>query len=100
MKTQFTKGEWTYNKFKDEKRVFEIDCLSGNWIGLARCYYTKGDKKTGRANAKLIAAAPDLFKAVNSLLFMLGEIDYDSCGAKTIEDSIHIAVDAIKKATE
>ena len=100
METKFTKGEWKLLANTANQKIYVINqrhCL------LAHCYAHV--KETGNhpltleeaeANAKLIAAAPDLLEAV---YILLGDIEKAPL-KYTRDDKIKIARQAIKKATE
>ena len=63
---------------------------------------TRGLSETARANARLIASAPDLLAALNRLIQSLPEDsnEYpDSASARQVFDSIRFAREAISKAT-
>ena len=61
--SKHTPGPWTITR--DEENYVHI---SGNWVNFARVVVRfRGDKqdyKTGLANARLIAAAPDMLAAL------------------------------------
>jgi hypothetical protein len=97
METKFTKETWTFRKAKHTKRRFDIDCIDDNWSGLAVCYYTPGNKKIGKANARLIAAAPDMFEAICSLLEAYDE--FDGLLSDEMQKLIDQCKAAIRKAT-
>jgi len=69
METKFTKGEWGGITHSISRRWFSIDSKKGF---IARAFY--GDEKPivtmeeAEANAKLIAAAPALYKALEQLI--------------------------------
>lgn len=119
MKTKFTKGEWiadlrggccaVYPKhtedetngchFYDSRNIF-FSSKGASYDPRKGCWSMSEEEQ---ANAKLIAAAPDL---LNSLISLKERIDYLICTGivdinkmETIVD-INIANDAIKKATE
>jgi hypothetical protein len=98
-----TKGEWAY-KHSESKDAFNvIGTALGGKYKIARCPYhvikyapelNKRDKQEAEANAKLIAAAPDMFNAL--------QIAYDYLSQNCFEDYDHwkeVQL-AIKKATE
>lgn len=96
METKHTKGEWVVEKsgampkqrIRSDKMQIICDCFS----------FSEGIKdEEAEANAKLIAAAPELLEALIKLL----SSEYPNY--KTIDDSKHpanLALIAIKKATE
>ncbi len=63
MKTQHTPGPWTYRQAYDngEPTAFEVDAGRGNVATVAT---GAGDVDREEANARLIAAAPDLLAAL------------------------------------
>lgn len=71
--TKFTKGEWSVvgdTMFNDMGIIKQDD--DGIW-NVARVWST--GEETGVANANLIAAAPDLYVALNSLLELVEHSD-------------------------
>ena len=83
-----TKGEWIINKslapftgLKDEMEISSADMSEPEWIAL--CH--------NEANAKLIAAAPELLQSAMELLSWKGEVP------KHCRENLQ---NAIKKATE
>lgn len=98
MKTKFTKGEWVVTE-KTEFNSYKYTFVECGYKRISTVYDTW--QVSGQANAKLIAAAPDLFKA---LTLLLDEFESE------IEDAMHLTADnipaivyakaAIKKATE
>ena len=100
MKKKFTKGKWHNLGYRVDVDI--ADGLSGicemsNWM----------DKKEMEANAKLIAAAPDLLEALTNILKIVedseGVVGYHLNGdtAKWDEfDEVTNAIKTIKKATE
>lgn len=90
METKFTKGNWIFSKYEPTDFSVHSEEGSGNDIALVR-----GSKEETEANAKLIAAAPELLaalqKAVNYVAYPKDEKYYG-----WVTD----AEQAIKKATE
>lgn len=64
-KAQHTPGPWSFSS----KGGSNGTVLSGDFV-IARCQRIDGDewKQQSRANARLIAAAPELLEALNELL--------------------------------
>jgi len=95
MKTEFTKGEWS---IADDFSHFETTIMCGDTRIAEVKHFTDFENdpsiNEGRANAKLIAAAPDLLLACNELLELLKFHGY------TRSTEIYQAQEAIKKATE
>ena len=58
-KTKFTPGPWLFSSYKSGTSVIVID---GKEFGVATVNYPNRD-----ANAHLIAAAPDLYEALDNL---------------------------------
>lgn len=90
MKTKHTKGEWVIspihpNQIKGQPGTGEIASVSENRIG------------EWEANAKLIAAAPELLNALSFLLNDLDRNDGDLINRATL---INEAKQAINKATK
>lgn len=89
METKHTKGEWEVANKNEQKKWFNISSPSGI---IARSFYGELEPIVydyeAEANAKLIAAAPDLLEALQSALPYLHK-----------ETRIK-AEQAIKKATE
>lgn len=73
---------------------YDIRAASGNEV--IGCEGINGDGETNRANAKLIAAAPDLLEALQGMLQVYGGIKWDT-GAVEIELQ-ELARKAIAKA--
>jgi hypothetical protein len=92
MKTKHTKGEWTVTP-------------NGEWVGTLGkgkapiCKITNGflEPTEAKANAKLIAAAPELLNALSFLLNDLDRNDGDLINRATL---INEAKQAINKATK
>jgi len=100
MKTQHTPGEWVIVK---EKNNFDVESIDGETL-IAIIVNQAGENVT-QDNAKLIAAAPEMLEALNSLMEYKRIIDQwmassrDSQAGK-FESIFNKAEAAIKKATE
>lgn len=96
MKTQHTSGEWKITPF--ENRGYLILCNNEPLAHVKHIHEDVEDK----ANAKLIAAAPELLEALKEISKGEGRYDMDKLihASNTIEDMKNIAKEAIKKATE
>ena len=79
MKTQHTSGPWSIGLINHKKQRVDIDSLSydkfmgyKSWRGLARTYGCEDFPEKGSeammANARLIAAAPELLEALEKLV--------------------------------
>lgn len=91
--SNFTKGEW-FAKREGQSTVY-IECrIGGGWLQeVAACGPTANGSEEQEANAKLIAAAPDLLEALQNL------IDSHKRGTKIhTADAIISAKKAIAKA--
>lgn len=94
METKHTKGEWkvTTNEYNDVAPLF-IQCKSSI---LADVHKNINNQQESIANAKLIAAAPELLEAcIIALKYFNG---FDS--PEQNEAAFHALNNAIKKATE
>lgn len=110
MEKKFTKGEWSTNS-GDLNRY--VDLISGNWA-FATVVWNDAPDEQAKANAKLIAAAPDMFEALEYLIEAVNPIDacrgkFETLGkAKAYvggmtlptDESILRCIEAIKKATK
>jgi hypothetical protein len=99
MKTKHTKGEW---KVDSTSKICNYDCVTSemayqvktdDWDIAAVWKDAEGDCE---ANAKLIAAAPELLKALNKMNVALTGHDIEP----DQEDAFESMRIAIKKATE
>lgn len=66
MTTKHTPGPWSTEV--DRKKALEINIVSGNRPFVATAWPANHPDKEQEANARLIAAAPDLLKALEELL--------------------------------
>ena len=88
--TEFTKGPWVF--YRDLPT--DVVVSQSGECSLATLDCGCGDRKTQRANAHLIAAAPDLYEALDRLV---GEIkDYHV--SSSVLDAIEASIYAIAKA--
>ena len=87
MKAQHTQGQWKAYKIKESNGFWYVDSPDTTSGTIATCYNTDAE-----ANAKLIAAAPDLLDA------LINAMPYIRHSGLRI--SIDKAEAAIKKATE
>ena len=92
METKFTKGEWVGITVTTTNGFFERVTIKD---GESICNVTTRNLKRAKANAKLIAAAPDLLRAC-----LLAYVKLTSIGAHNCEQTAKILDSAIKKATE
>lgn len=89
MKTKHTPAPWIIQNEDSAETVFYIQCKSGN---LGSAYNKAGGE--GLANAKLIAAAPELLEALLKLM------EYTQQGYKGGETHpLEVAENAVRKAT-
>ena len=98
MKKKFTEGEWIIDKKRD---TVCIDILCNNEV-VSTCWDDYDCVDQLRANAKLIAAAPDLLNRLNSIVLSVkAHPDYVN-GQEGDEwhDIVELAEQTIKKATE
>lgn len=95
MKTNFTQGEWKINNYEEPHgQVYRVETNETYICELHEAYYeTLLQEDEANANAKLIAAAPNLLESCNRLLSQLN-------GLVGENDDINYALAAIKKATE
>lgn len=91
METKHTKGEWQV----DRRALLRV-CVNDMTIANCGGAVSNDSLEEAQANAKLIAAAPELLEALVGLRSFINELTFDYPG-----DELIIMVDnAIKKATE
>lgn len=106
MEKKFTKGEWTFyetpNYHEPECSRIEVSSRESSfWIcKVQNSGYIAEDE--GLANAKLIAAAPELLARLNSLVLSVKAHPDYQFGEEGDEwhDVVSLAEETIKKATE
>lgn len=67
METKFTKGEWRVEYNGSWYQIVAIEKNDRDWIADTCASSCRGDLALGEANAHLIAAAPDMYKFLESL---------------------------------
>ena len=100
MKTEFTKGEWELDRDFIYTELSEVIC-DIDPIGVSTKVFTRS-KEEAIANAKLIAAAPELLARLNSLVLSVKAHPDYQFGEEGDEwhDIVSLAEEVIKKATE
>jgi len=96
METKHTKGEWIIKPSASEL-YSDIQTQDGKRICECKSYgegFNDATEDEREANAKLIAAAPELLKALIDCLYLIDQ--HDKTGVKAFEK----AKLAIKKSTE
>lgn len=104
METKHTKGNWSY-EFANDDYIIVADDFEGNNV-IADVYSPEESKSNdeAKANAKLIAAAPELLNALKCILdFPEDDLENWANGESKIEITIlpvHLkqALSAIRKA--
>jgi len=96
METKHTKGNWVYQKYSTDYGVYS-ETGNGRDIALVREY---GSDEEAEANAKLIAAAPEMLEALIEINKMIA--DSVTCNGVKLNTGIiaKISMSAIRKATE
>jgi hypothetical protein len=104
METKHTKGKWEVANQSEQKKWFNISSPSGI---IARSFYGELEPIVydyeAKANAKLIAAAPDLLEAlqkVKSELMYENLINKEKSSGRNWQVELDIINQVIKKATE
>lgn len=97
--TKFTKGEWFYFKNNDRLKV----ATNQNYTNttLAEVFAAEEDADgTDEANAKLIAAAPELLDALMQINGLIADVSNIENGKINLGELAKISINAIKKATK
>ena len=96
---KYTKGPWHITPYKHQiTDTFGVKDIQGAWV--AKCHPFNGtinDIEESEANARLIAAAPDLLEACKEMLEDLMDLHAEP----NVDDGHHryqYAIDAIDKA--
>ena len=101
MEKKFTKGNWITNiNFKDYNRYLNIFCEGdADALPISSIWINFNNRCEAEANAKLMAAAPDLLEALNNLV-LASDLSSNSPVVGNWNELINNAKNAIKKATE
>ena len=97
MNTKHTPGPWKVKHSETKDSFNVIGTIPGRLYKVCRCPYLRQewDKKEAEANAKLIAAAPELLEALQELVKL-----YPHFFPELANENIIKAKAAIQKATE
>lgn len=95
-KNNFTPGPWHCGTFRETGNAPGIDIGAANNSNIALAHHDSSDRESyeTKANARLIAAAPDLLEALNDIVG--GTLPDDTGRLKAIRE---VARAAIAKAT-
>jgi len=95
--TKHTPGPWTFDCSPSSTIVWSDECGRSREI----CKVTPRGEVTGsegEANARLIAAAPELLEACKALKSCLGSIHFPNGDPECVATSLELAQQAITKA--
>lgn len=94
--TKHTPGPWTFTAYGEGRPTPEFDVvyIESDGKPIAKIDTDFRRQSEARANAKLIAAAPDLFEALEKLAFV------DPKDREASKAALKKAFEAIRKATE
>lgn len=91
-----TPGPWV-NDFEESGRI--CDAAGHDMIRIYVDPHSGRDFETGKANARLIAAAPDLLEAVQSLVYLVKESGFRSgLTEEAFDEALMSGIAAIEKA--
>ncbi len=94
-----TKGEWIVHEWGDRFQVVEAQVRVAEKPGITMAGQLIIAKEITKANAQLIAAAPDLYEALkDSLSSLQGVVDNRGNRPKYMVDRINRVVEALAKA--
>lgn len=101
METKHTKGEWVYLKLEDDSFAVKEKGLfkNGEWTFSDRICTLEHYTKENEANAKLIAAAPELLEALIYYFDVLEEVRGQDWNDKPDHVLIKM-INAVNKATK
>lgn len=107
MTTKHTPGPWLTDRNNCHAGSIAtiLHCLGNDWVEVWTNKWGEGDGLTEEvmeANARLIAAAPDLLEALRNMVIAAGNLDPQSgipIGYEQLIDAVTFADAAIAKAT-
>ena len=93
--SEYTPGPWTVNK--DGTQVRTVERHDGHWVWVASMVggATRAERE---ANARLIAAAPELLEALRQAHNSLSEAQYELGGQRGVEARAQYAIEAAQAA--
>lgn len=101
MEFKGTKGDWTVGDSDTHNYVYNnaSDDPCRNFT-IAECDHVGIQNKESKANAQLIASAPDLLKALKSLIWEVKrlELSHGQCVEEELEEELRESQQAINKA--
>lgn len=104
MKTKHTQGKWVFNNESLDHMHVEVKNQDGYWKHVAHVYTEHNNPpryEEAEANAKLIAAAPELLEALVEFVEMMSVFHKNKSGdGSQVGKCLSKVETAIKKATE
>ena len=97
MTTKYTPGPWNFQPCDEYVNCFDVLCEEDYYVATTHDG-VRGDKNAG-ANARLIAAAPDLLEALQNIAEHWNQDQNEAAMADACWHAIHTARAAIAKAT-